>query len=125
MVLVLFSGMLQVELWFGGTSTEKLENSCYIVFWIYSRINSICDYFKLFFLFNFSAKIIQFKQLLSLLAQDLDPKNVLKTLQQVAVLVQGNWVVRSEILYPKDTCSGSSGVPADLMCRGRDYVVST
>ena len=30
----------------------------------------------------------------------------------------------SDVLYPKDTCSPISGVPADILCRGRDYVVS-
>lgn len=51
-------------------------------------------------------------------------ENLLKTLPKVAVLVQGNWIVKSEILYPQGTFSATSGVPADLMCRARDYVVS-
>lgn len=51
-------------------------------------------------------------------------ENLLKTLPRVAVLVQGNWIVKSEILYPQGTFSSTSGVPADLMCRARDYVVS-
>lgn len=50
--------------------------------------------------------------------------SLLKTLPKVAVLVQGNWIVKSEILYPQGTFSGVSGVPADIMCRARDYVVS-
>lgn len=50
-------------------------------------------------------------------------QSVLKALQQVAVLVQGNWVVKSDIIYPKDSKS-ESGVPNDLIQRGRDYVVS-
>lgn len=50
--------------------------------------------------------------------------NLLRTLPKVAVLVQGNWIVKSDILYPAGTLSGVSGVPADLMCRARDYVVS-
>lgn len=50
-------------------------------------------------------------------------QSVLKVLQQVAVLVQGNWVVKSDIIYPKDIKS-ESGVPNDLIQRGRDYVVS-
>ncbi|XP_045609667.2 DNA-directed RNA polymerase III subunit RPC5-like [Procambarus clarkii] len=48
--------------------------------------------------------------------------SVLKVLQQVAVLVQGNWVVKSDILYPKDSRS-ESGVPNELIQRGRDYVL--
>lgn len=49
---------------------------------------------------------------------------VLQTLPSVGMLVQGNWTVLSEILYPTGTLSGTNGVPAELMCRARDYVVS-
>ncbi|KDR19405.1 DNA-directed RNA polymerase III subunit RPC5 [Zootermopsis nevadensis] len=52
-----------------------------------------------------------------------DTASLLRVVQQVAVLVQGNWIVRSDILYPKDTASSISGVPAELMCQGRDYVL--
>lgn len=48
---------------------------------------------------------------------------VLKYLQQVAVLVQGNWVVNSELIYPKDSLSSQSEV-SELMCKARDYIVS-
>lgn len=48
----------------------------------------------------------------------------LKALPQLAVLVRGNWAVKSEVLFPKDTLSAVSGVPAEVMCRARDYVVS-
>lgn len=30
----------------------------------------------------------------------------------------------SDVLYPKNTCSPHSGVPAEVLCRGRDFVVS-
>ncbi|XP_022917040.1 DNA-directed RNA polymerase III subunit RPC5 [Onthophagus taurus] len=71
------------------------------------------------------AKIIQFQQLLLLLAggEGLTPELVLKSLPQVAVLVRGNWVVKSEVLYPQNTFSSTSGVPADVMCRARDYIL--
>nr|CAD7260962.1 unnamed protein product [Timema shepardi] len=69
------------------------------------------------------AKLLQFSHLLRLLSKEQDPVNVLRTVQQVAVLVQGNWVVRSDVLYPKDTTSGTYGVPAEPMCRGRDYIL--
>lgn len=52
-------------------------------------------------------------------------ESLLKTLPKVAVLVRGNWVVKSEVLYPPNTFSAISGVPAELMCRARDYVVSS
>lgn len=51
-------------------------------------------------------------------------ENLLKTLPKVAVLVQGNWIVKSDIIYPQGTLSSTSGVPADVMCRARDYAVS-
>lgn len=51
-------------------------------------------------------------------------ENVLRTLPNVACLCRGNWVVSSEVLYPKGTFSSVSGVPADKMCLARDYVVS-
>jgi len=55
----------------------------------------------------------------------------LKSLQQVAELVQGNWVVKSEILYPsgeKDKTvklCGISGIHPDIISKARDYVVSS
>ena len=70
------------------------------------------------------AKLLQFSQLATLLEMNADTASLLRIVQQVAVLVQGNWVVRSDVLYPKDTSSNVSGVPAELMCRGRDYIVS-
>lgn len=33
-------------------------------------------------------------------------------------------LVGSDILYPKDSSSPHSGVPAEVLCRGRDFVVS-
>lgn len=49
---------------------------------------------------------------------------VLRTLPSVGILVQGNWTVLSEILYPAGSISGTNGVPAELMCRARDYIVN-
>nr|XP_019922586.2 DNA-directed RNA polymerase III subunit RPC5 isoform X1 [Crassostrea gigas] len=70
-----------------------------------------------------NAKVIRFSQLLALLPQGIEATGVLRSLQQVAVLVQGCWVVKSEILYPKEATSPHSGVSADHLCRGRDYVM--
>jgi DNA-directed RNA polymerase-3 subunit RPC5 len=69
------------------------------------------------------AKLLPFSQLATLLEMNADTASLLRIVQQVAVLVQGNWVVRSDVLYPKDTSSNISGVPAELMCRGRDYIL--
>ncbi|XP_071813473.1 DNA-directed RNA polymerase III subunit RPC5-like isoform X2 [Apostichopus japonicus] len=70
-----------------------------------------------------NAKVMKFSQLLQYLSSSFDANNVLKPLQQVAYLVQGCWVVKSEVLYPKDTSSPNTGVPAEILCRGRDYLM--
>ncbi|XP_014669271.1 PREDICTED: DNA-directed RNA polymerase III subunit RPC5-like [Priapulus caudatus] len=70
-----------------------------------------------------NAKVIRFTQLIQLLPRDTDPMSILRSLQQVAVLVQGCWVVKSEILYPKDTFSSHSGVSAEILCRARNFVM--
>lgn len=62
----------------------------------------------------------------------LDLELVLRYLQQLAQLVQGNWVVKSEIIYPKSFNSGSSfdansipftNISIDMLCKARDYVL--
>ncbi|XP_039630518.1 DNA-directed RNA polymerase III subunit RPC5 [Polypterus senegalus] len=70
-----------------------------------------------------NVKILPFANLMGLLSSGTDSTSVLRCIQQVAMLVQGNWVVKSDVLYPKDTCSPHSGVPSEVLCRGRDYVM--
>uniref|UniRef100_A0A6J0U5N1 DNA-directed RNA polymerase III subunit RPC5 n=1 Tax=Pogona vitticeps TaxID=103695 RepID=A0A6J0U5N1_9SAUR len=70
-----------------------------------------------------NVKVIAFANLMSLLASGTDATAALRCIQQVALLVQGNWVVKSDVLYPKDTSSPHSGVPAEVLCRGRDFVM--
>ena len=50
-------------------------------------------------------------------------EKVLRSLPTVGVLVKGNWVVQSEILYPTGTVSGTNGVSAELMCNARDFIL--
>ncbi|KAG0712422.1 DNA-directed RNA polymerase III subunit RPC5 [Chionoecetes opilio] len=72
-----------------------------------------------------NAGVASFVELLAVLgmgATTESSQSVLKVLQQVAVLVQGNWVVKSDIIYLKDSKS-ESGVPNDLIQRGRDYLL--
>lgn len=38
-------------------------------------------------------------------------------------MVHGNWVVESEAIYPAKIVSATNGVPAELMCRARDYIL--
>ncbi|XP_044033798.1 DNA-directed RNA polymerase III subunit RPC5 isoform X2 [Siniperca chuatsi] len=70
-----------------------------------------------------NVKVMPFANLMGLLASGTDSTSVLRCIQQVALLVQGNWVVKSDVLYPKNTCSPHSGVPAEVLCRGRDFVM--
>ncbi|XP_060795602.1 DNA-directed RNA polymerase III subunit RPC5 [Neoarius graeffei] len=70
-----------------------------------------------------NVKVMPFANLMGLLASGTDYTAVLRCIQQVAMLVQGNWVVKSDVLYPKSTCSPHSGVPAEVLCRGRDFVM--
>ncbi|XP_038619570.1 DNA-directed RNA polymerase III subunit RPC5 [Tachyglossus aculeatus] len=70
-----------------------------------------------------NVKVMPFANLMSLLGAGTDSIAVLRCIQQVAMLVQGNWVVKSDILYPKDSSSPHSGVPAEVLCRGRDFVM--
>ncbi|TRY83778.1 hypothetical protein DNTS_025263 [Danionella cerebrum] len=70
-----------------------------------------------------NVKVIPFANLMGLLSSGTDSTSVLRCIQQVALLVQGNWVVKSDVLYPNTTCSSHSGVPAEVLCRGRDFVV--
>ncbi|CAL8282811.1 unnamed protein product [Merluccius merluccius] len=70
-----------------------------------------------------NVKVMPFANLMGLLASGIDSTAVLRCIQQVALLVQGNWVVKSDVLYPKNTCSPHSGVPAEVLCRGRDFVM--
>lgn len=70
-----------------------------------------------------NAKVIRFSQLIALLPKGSDMTSMLRCLQQVALMVQGSFVVKSEILYPEDSFSAFSGVPAEMLCRGRDYIM--
>ncbi|KAL2078201.1 hypothetical protein ACEWY4_025886 [Coilia grayii] len=70
-----------------------------------------------------NVKVMPFANLMGLLAPGTDSTSVLRCIQQVAMLVQGNWVVKSDVLYPKTSCSPHSGVPAEVLCRGRDFVM--
>lgn len=78
-----------------------------------------------------AVKLISFNQLCNILeiVHETQKLELLKSLQQVAELVQGNWVVKSEILFPsaeKDKpgkLCGITGIQPDIMSKARDYVV--
>jgi DNA-directed RNA polymerase-3 subunit RPC5 len=72
-----------------------------------------------------NAKILSFDQIIKLLMGKFEANSILKTLQMYALLVQGNWVVKSEILYNKETSPSSflTGIPTELLCRARDFII--
>ncbi|KAH8398761.1 hypothetical protein KR222_002968 [Zaprionus bogoriensis] len=74
------------------------------------------------------ARILSYGDMLQILSQHIDPHiagdKVLALLPQVGVLLHGNWVPKSEVIYPEKMLSHANGVPAEQMIRARDYVVS-
>lgn len=69
-----------------------------------------------------NAKVVKFEQLMEIL-KTTDHLPVLRTLQSIAMLVQSCWVVKSELLYPKDSFSPVTRVPAEILCKVRDFVI--
>ncbi|OQR67891.1 DNA-directed RNA polymerase III subunit RPC5-like [Tropilaelaps mercedesae] len=72
------------------------------------------------------AKILRFDTLLETLPsgpQAVDRMQVLRAVQQSACLVQGNWVVKSEVLYPKGSRSELLGLSGEIMRRSRNYLL--
>jgi len=61
-----------------------------------------------------------FATLRRLISSKHDSATILKYLQQIAVLVQGNWIVNSDLVHFKD----AQGNISELMCKARDYIVS-
>eukprot|EP00794_Sanderia_malayensis_P009129 gene9129-10102_t len=70
-----------------------------------------------------NAKVIHHHHLISLLGPSLDEKTILKGLHNYAILVQGCWVVKSEIIYPKGSTLKASGTDAEIIWPARDYVL--
>lgn len=52
-----------------------------------------------------------------------DDVALLRSVQAVAVLVQGCWAVKSEFLYVTTHASNSNGITGPEMQRGRDIIV--
>lgn len=65
--------------------------------------------------------------IMKILQENVDAKitqeKIIRTLPQVGILIHGNWVPQSEILYPAETLSNANGVCSELMIRARDYIV--
>lgn len=70
------------------------------------------------------ARILSFNNLMEMLSdQQLSVDKVLRNLALCGIMLRGNWTLQSEILYPPGLVSLTNGVSAELMCRGRDYVI--
>lgn len=70
------------------------------------------------------SKVVNLTNLMTLLDDKLlTTEKVLRALPSAGLLIRGNWVVQSEFLYPTDGVSSINGVPSELMCRGRDYIL--
>ncbi|XP_035204820.1 DNA-directed RNA polymerase III subunit RPC5-like isoform X2 [Stegodyphus dumicola] len=70
-----------------------------------------------------NAHVLRFSTLLEKLSPDVDPVSVERLIQQIAVLVQGCWVVKSELLYDENSVSPLTGLSSKLLISARDYVV--
>lgn len=74
------------------------------------------------------AKILSFTDVLNILSEHIDPHisadKVLALLPQVGILLHGNWVPKSEVVFPEKMLSHANGVSAEQMIRARDYIVS-
>ncbi|BFZ03510.1 hypothetical protein BsWGS_06549 [Bradybaena similaris] len=77
-----------------------------------------------------NVKVMRFSQLMSFVAPGTDQQAVLRSLQSMAVLVQGCWVVKSELVYPDEDKGETtkkrrfhSTVSPELMRRVRDYAM--
>ncbi|XP_055625347.1 DNA-directed RNA polymerase III subunit RPC5 [Toxorhynchites rutilus septentrionalis] len=70
------------------------------------------------------AKVLTFQQIIDLLPdRSVATEKVLRTLPMAGVLIRGNWVVQSDIIYPEGSVSRTNGVPAEQMCKARDYIL--
>lgn len=76
-----------------------------------------------------NGRVMRYDQIVDFLKTRLrsnpDETTLLRTIQTVAVLVQGCWVVRSELVYPDGFKSNVNGVPGPIMQAARDTVVSS
>nr|CAG4638507.1 EOG090X07NA [Cyclestheria hislopi] len=71
-----------------------------------------------------NVKLISFGHLCDVLKIMGDARQqLLRSVQQVAVLVQGNWVVKSDVLYPKDKLCGVTGIHHEIIIKARDYLL--
>ncbi|XP_055700907.1 DNA-directed RNA polymerase III subunit RPC5 [Phlebotomus papatasi] len=69
-------------------------------------------------------KMVSLSQLLTILDdKTVTEEKVVRILPLIGLLIRGNWVVQSEVLYPPETFSSINGISSEIMCRSRDYVL--
>lgn len=69
-----------------------------------------------------SAKMLKFDTIVSYVT-DKNIDRILHALGIVGTLIKGNWVVKSEVLYPEKMVSAINGVEAKFMVRAREYIL--
>lgn len=72
------------------------------------------------------AKLVSFEEVYQMVDQLDRTKDILDTLADLAILVQGNWVVKSEVLYGDSSerdCSDVTGISIRLFIAARDYLM--
>ncbi|XP_016984506.1 DNA-directed RNA polymerase III subunit RPC5 [Drosophila rhopaloa] len=73
------------------------------------------------------ARMLSFSDVIGILTEHVDPHvpadKVLALLPQVGILLHGNWVPRSEVVFPEKMLSHANGVSAEQMIRARDYIL--
>lgn len=73
---------------------------------------------------DISAKVVSFERLTQIIDKNIyNDEKIFRALPTVGLMIHGNWVVQSESIYPPKTVSPTNGVPAELMCRARDYIL--
>lgn len=50
-------------------------------------------------------------------------EKILRALPTIGHMIHGNWIAQSEVIHPPKSVSATNGVPAELMCRARDYIL--
>uniref|UniRef100_A0A1L8DHA5 Putative rna polymerase c iii 37 kDa subunit n=1 Tax=Nyssomyia neivai TaxID=330878 RepID=A0A1L8DHA5_9DIPT len=69
-------------------------------------------------------KMVSLTHLLAILNdRNITEEKVVRVLPLIGLLIRGNWVIQSEVLYPEESFSSTNGIPSEIMCRSRDYVL--
>lgn len=85
-----------------------------------------------------NSQVLPYRDIVRLLKQSvmsdgdlsqIEDSSIVRLLQQFALLVRGNWVVRSDMVFPKPAKSASScdipfaSVSHEMLCKGRNYIL--